>query len=248
MNVHLVARGVASLVVTAGLGLAGAVAVDADGTPAPSPTSVPTTSPHPVITLGALQARCTAAVQKRLGTLGADASFIKQSASLTSADQATLEGQVSADQTGLTALEATINSDTTLVQAHADCELIVTGYRVYLLEGPKIHEVIAADGIEKVDATFNTLAPELQTLINNSSVSAIVKAEAQTDLNDLISKVTASHTSISGVTSSVINLTPAGYPGNKVDLTSARSNIKTARSDLSGARADANQIIKLLGA
>ncbi len=144
---------------TAGLGIAGAVAVDADGTPAPSPTSVPTTSPHPVITLGALQARCTAAVQKRLGTLGADASFVKQSAALTSADQATLEGQISADQTGLTALEATIKADTTLLQAHTDCELIVTGYRVYLLEDPKMHEVIAADGIEKVDATFNTLAP-----------------------------------------------------------------------------------------
>jgi hypothetical protein len=248
MNVHLVARGVAALVVTGGLGLAGAVAVDADGTPSPSPTSVPTTAPHPVITLGALQARCDAAVQKRLGTLAADDTFVKQSAALTSADQATLEGQIGADQTGLTALEQTINGDTTLVQAHADCELIVTGYRVYLLQDPKIHEVIAADGIEKVDVTLNTLAPELQSLINNSSVSAAVKAQAQTDLNDLINKVAASHTSISGVRSSVIMLTPAGYPGNKVDLTSARSNIKTARSDLSGARADVNKIIKLIGA
>ncbi len=46
----------------------------------------------------------------------------------------------------------------------------------------------------------------------------------------------------------MITLTPAGYPGNKVDLKSARSNIKTARSDLSGARSDVNKIIKLLGA
>ena len=77
--------------------------------------------------------------------------------------------------------------------------LIVTDYRVYVLENPKIHEVIAADGITKVDGTFETLIPELQTLINNSSVSATVKAQAQADLNDLTSKVNASHTSISGV-------------------------------------------------
>ena len=116
-----------------------------------------------------------------------------------------------------------------------------------MLEDPKIHEVIAADGVTKVNATFATLIPELQTLINNSSVSATVKAQAQADLNDLTSKVNASRTSISGVTASVINLVPAGWPGNQVDLKSAAQNIKTARADLTGAGADANHIIQLLG-
>jgi hypothetical protein len=119
---------------------------------------------------------------------------------------------------------------------------------VYVLEDPKIHEVIAADGVTKVDATFATLIPELQSLIDNSSVSATVKAQAQADLDDLSSKVDASHTSISGVSASVIDLIPAGWPGNQVDLKSAQQNIKTAHSDLDGAAADANQIIKLLGA
>ena len=87
----------------------------------------------------------------------------------------------------------------------------------------------------------------MQTLINNSSVSATIKAAGADDLNDLTSKVDASQTSISGVTASVINLTPAGWPGNQVDLKSAAQNIKTARTDLSGARADVNHIIQLLG-
>jgi hypothetical protein len=246
VNAHLLIRSVATLTLTAGLGLAGSIAVDADGTPAPSPTSVPTPAPH-AVTLVALKERCTAAVQRRLGTLGTDDTFVKQSTALSSADQATLEGQISADQQGLTALNATIQTDTTVAQAHADCELIVTNYRVYLLEDPKIHEVIAADGVGKVDITFQTLIPELQTLINNSSVSATVKAQAQSDLNDVTSKVDASHTSISGVTASVINLVPSGYPGNKVDLQSAHQNIKTARADLAGARTDVNHILQLLG-
>ncbi len=55
-------------------------------------------------------------------------------------------------------------------------------------------------------------------------------------------------TSISGVSASVINLAPSGWPGNQVDLKSAAANIKTARTDLAGAGVDANNIIKLLAA
>ncbi len=246
MNASFLVRSVATLTLTAGLGLAGSVAVDADGTPAPSPSSVPTPAPH-AVALAALKERCNSAVQRRLGTLGADDTFVKDSAALSSADQVTLEGQISADEQGLTTLDQTIQGDTTIAQAHSDCELIVTNYRVYVMEDPKIHEVIAADGVSKVNASFETLIPELQTLINNSSVSATIKAQAQSDLNDVTSKVEASHTSISGVTASVINLTPSGWPGNKVDLQSARQNIKTARTDLAGARADVNHILQLLG-
>jgi hypothetical protein len=247
VNTSLLARGVATLTATAGLALAGATAVDAATTPTPSPAVTPTSAPH-TDNLATLKARCNVAVQRRLGTLSADAAFVKDSTALTSGDRSTLEAQISADQSGLTALDSTIQNDTTFKQAWADCQTIVTGYRVYVLEDPKMHEVIAADSVTKVDETFATLIPELQDLINNSSESAKVKAEAQAYLNDLTSKVDASKTSISGVTSSVINLTPAGWPGNEVDLKSAAANIKTARTDLAGAGTDANRIIQLLGA
>lgn len=167
---------------------------------------------------------------------------------MTGGDRTALEAQIGADQQGLTALDKTVQSDSTYQETWADCQTIVTGNRVYVLEDPKMHEVIAADGVSKVDETFATLIPGLQSLINNSSVPATVKAAAQADLNDLTSKVDASQTSISGVSSSVVNLTPAGWPGNQVDLKSAAANLKTARADLTGARADANNIIRLLGA
>jgi hypothetical protein len=246
VNARLIARAAATLTVTASLGIAGSVMVDAAGTPAPSPTATPITMPN-TAALASLKVHCNVAVQRRLATLTVDNTFVKDSAAVSSGDQAALEGQISADKTGLTALDTTIQGDTTYHQAWADCQTIVTGYRVFVLEDPKIHEVIAADGITKVDASFATLIPELQALINNASVSATDKAQAQTDLTDLTSKVNASQTSISGVSASVINLTPAGWPGNQVDLKSARQNIKIAHSDLDGAAADANKIIKLLG-
>jgi hypothetical protein len=246
VNTRLLARGVATLTVTAGLGLAGSMAVDA-AVPTPAPSASPTPAPH-TVALVTLKAHCNVAVQRRLATLAADNTFLKDSAAMSNSDRTAPEGQISADQQGLTALDTTIQGDTTYQQAWADCQTIVTGYRVYALEDPKIHEVIAADGVTKVDATFTTLIPELQALINNSPVSVTVKAQAQADLNDLTSKVDAARTSISGVASSVINLTPAGWPGNQVDLKSAAQNIDTAHTDLDGAGADANHIIKLLGA
>ena len=247
MNTRLLARGVATLTVTAGLGLAGSVAVDAAAVPTPVPSAGPTAAPH-AMALVTLKEHCNVAVQRRLATLAADDTFLKDSAAVSNGDRTALDGQINADQQGLIALDKTIQGDPTYQQAWADCQTIVTGYRVYLLEDPKIHEVIAADGVTKVDAIFAPLIPELQALINNSSVSATVKAQAQADLNDLTSKVDASQTSISGVASSVINLTPADWPGNQVDLKSAAQNINTAHIDLGGAGADANRIIKLLGA
>lgn len=212
----------------------------AAATPSPSPAARPAT-------LAGLKARCNDAVQRRLGVLAVDLTVVKQASALTDGDQATLEGQLSADQSGLTTLDATIQADTTYAKAHADCELIVTDYRVYVLEEPKLHEVIASDGITKVDHAFTGLIPELQALINNSSQPPSIKQQAQADLNDLQNKVSASQTSISGVSASVINLQPSGYPGNAVDLKSARQNIETSRDDLAGSRADVNRILELLG-
>jgi hypothetical protein len=243
---RFLARSAATLTLTAGLGLGGAMAVDAQSTQSPSPSTVPSPVPH-TVNLVALKARCNVAVQRRLAVLHTDSTFVAQSSALSSADRATLQGQISEDEQGLTALDATIQSDTTLAQAHADCERIVTGFRVYVLEDPKIHEVIAADGVSRVNGSLQTLIPELQSLINASTVPPADRAAAQHELNDLTSKVNASQTSISGVTASVINLAPAGWPGNQVDLQSARQNIKTARTDLVGARADVNHILQLLG-
>jgi hypothetical protein len=243
MNARTLARGVATLTVTVGLGFAGSVAVDADALPSPTPVTTPT---NPGVLAG-IKSLCNIGVQRRLAVLAADNTFVETSVSFTGGDQSVLEGQISADEHGLTALNATIQGDTTYAKVFADCGLIVTDYRVYVMEDPKIHEVIAADGIGKVDSAFTTLIPELQNLINASTASAGDKTAAQNDLNNLTSKVNGSHAAIAGVTASVINLVPSGWPGNQADLKSARHNIATASTDLSGARTDVSNILTLLG-
>jgi len=239
MTRHQLARGICGFVLVAGLGAANTLtAAAAAGAPA---------SPTPTANLAALKARCNTAVQQRLGALGADAQFVTRAGSLTKADGTALQGQIGADQLGLTALDVTIQGDATLQQAHTDCAGIVTAYRVYVLEEPKIHEVIAADGVTAANGIFTGLEPQLQQLITASNAPPAHTAAAQAALNDLEAKVTAATTSISGVRASVINLLPSGYPGNAIVLKSAAANIATARGDLHGARADIDTVIGQLG-
>ncbi len=212
-----------------------------------SPVPTPVTTPTNPAALAGIKSLCNIGVQRRLAVLAANNTFVETSVSLTGGDQSVLEGQISTDEHGLTALNTTIQGDTTYAKVFADCGLIVTDYRVYVMEDPKIHEVIAADGIGKVDSAFSTLIPELQNLINVSTAAAGNRAQAQSDLNNLTNKVDASHTAIAGVTASVINLVPSGWPGNQADLKNARENIDTASNDLGGARTDVSNILTLLG-
>jgi hypothetical protein len=235
VRIRSFARGLAITGLIAGLGTSASVAVDAASTP----------SAHPL--LAPMKALCNTAVQRRLAVLNADETFVSTSVALTSADQSTLEHQISTDEHGLTALDHTIQGASDGAQAYADCELIVTDYLVYVMEDPKVQEVMAADGVTKVNSTFETVIPELQRLITISAASASIKAQAQNDLNDATSKVNASRGSIAGVTSSVINLVPAGWPGDAATLTSAWQHLTSAGTDLADAHADVDNILTLLG-
>jgi hypothetical protein len=235
VNARDIGRGFAALSVAAGLGVVGSMAVRAAATP----------PAHPA--LATLKGFCDGAVQRRLAVLGADDTFVETSAALTGADQSKLKGQINADEHGLTALDHTIQGQSNYTQAYADCELIVTDYRVYVMEDPKVHEVIAADAVTTVEGVFDPVIPELQALINVSGVSASVKAQAQGDLNDVTGKVNASHKAITGVVASVINLVPSGWPGDATTEENAATSITTAGADLAGARLDVSDILTLLG-
>lgn len=241
MNRTTLIRNAVTVLTVVGVGTALPVAASASTT-----TASPAPTPGSSTTLATLKAHCNDGVQKRLGTLSADNSFVSASTTiLTASDRSALQSQIQADETGLTALDATIQADTTVQQARADCQQIVDGYHVYVMEDPKIHLVIAADTISSVNSLFAQMEPQLQKEIDASTSPH--KADAQTALNDLESKVTASQTSDSGVSASIINLTASGYPGNKVDLQSAQANLHTARTDLEGARTDLHTVLKDLG-
>ncbi|MGA3183987.1 MAG: hypothetical protein ABSE52_05245 [Candidatus Dormibacteria bacterium] len=241
--------GVAALAVTAALAAASALpAMAADG-PSPSASPSASASPSPGACSGSVAARLACIDQRASQAVSARETALQQmtedvnkSADITSSDKATLLGQISADESGLQTLLATIDADTTVAQALADTETIVTGYRVFLLEQPKVHLVIAADTETTIEANLQAKLPAIQTAINNSTASAAQKAAAQTAFNDCTTQLAAAQSASSGIVSDVIDLLPSGYPGNQPTLVTARDSAQTARSDLGKCKTDIETI------
>jgi hypothetical protein len=156
---------------------------------------------------------------------------------LNSGDKSALLATESSDASGLTALDATIQADTTFAQAKTDCEKIVNEYRVFVVFEPQVHLVIAADQIGAASTKIASLASQLQQKLG-SNTNPVVQAA----LADLQKQVGAAQTSVTGLSATVLAQTPSGYPGNKSTFSSALASIKSAKSDLEQARADIETI------
>jgi hypothetical protein len=239
--------GVAALAVTGALAAASVLPAMAAVSPSPSASASPSASSGPcsgsvAARLACIDQRASQAVSVRETALQQMTSDVNSSTDITASDKATLLGQISSDETGLQTLLATIDADTTVAKALADTETIVTGYRVFLLEQPKVHLVIAADTETAVEANLQTKLPAIQTAITNSTASAAQKAAAQTAFNDCTAQLAAAQSASSGIVSAVIDLLPSGYPGNQPTLVTARDSAQTAHSDLVKCRTDIQTI------
>jgi hypothetical protein len=238
---HPIRIGIAAFAVSAALAAASVLPAMAAASPSPSATSG-ACSGSTAARLACIDQRASQAVSAREAALQKMTSDVNDSADITSSDNATLLGQLSADASGLQTLLGTIDADTTVAKALADTKTIVTGYRVFLLEQPKVHLVIAADTETTIESNLQSKLPSIQTAINNSSASAAQKAAAQTAFNDCTTQLAAAQSASAGIVSDVITLLPSGYPGNQPTLVSARDSAQTVRSDLGKCKTDIETI------
>ena len=238
---HPIRIGIAAFAVSAALAAASVLPAMAAASPSPSATSG-ACSGSTAARLACIDQRASQAVSAREAALQKMTSDVNDSADITSSDNATLLGQLSADASGLQTLLGTIDADTTVAKALADTETIVTDYRVFLLEQPKVHLVIAADTETTIESNLQSKLPSIQTAINNSSASAAQKAAAQTAFNDCTTQLAAAQSASAGIVSDVITLLPSGYPGNQPTLVSARDSAQTVRSDLGKCKTDIETI------
>jgi 3D (Asp-Asp-Asp) domain-containing protein len=229
-------------------------AADPASSPSASPASgaAPTTPASPcagstAAVLACIKQRAAVAISDRETALQKMAADLNSSRSITASDRSTLLGQISLDESGLQSLGTTIQNDATVKQARSDARTIVTGYRVYVLEGPKVHLVIAADTEAAAEARIQNRLPAVQSAIDHSGASAAEKQAAQQALDDCISQLAAAKSASSGVSATVIDLQPSGYPGNQSILAGARGSVSSARADLGKCRTDLDSIRKDLG-
>lgn len=256
MRTRILLPALGGVAVAAAMALAATVPAAADSTPSPSasPTSgaAPST-PHTRCTgssqavLTCIKQRSQVAISDRESALQTMANDLNSRKHVTASDRSALLGQVSSDESGLQTLETEIEGSTSVQQAHTLAETIVTGYRVYVLEGPKVHIAIAGDTENAVEATIQNLLPSVQTTINDSSVSQQEKQAAQEALDDCTAQLALAEKASAGASAAVIDLQPSGYPGNKPALVAGRDSVHTARTHLRSCRTDLRNIRTDLG-
>lgn len=237
-------------VAVAGTGLAlvaGTVPAYADTSPSPAP-SAPAGAARTCATdrLSYVQARVDAAVKKRLVTIDRLTTALAARPHVSDAHRATLSATYTSDTSGLTAVDAKVQADTTCGQAVADGRTVVTDYRVYLLLVPQTHLVAATDTGTYAAGQLSAAEPKVQTAID-ALTDPQEKASAQAKLDDMTAKVDAATTAMSGVADAMLALKPADIPAQLATFDGYRAKVASARQDLRQAIADAKALKALLG-
>ena len=209
--------------------------------------SAQTTDPTAPARLTDLKARADQAVKDRLSTVDTLTGRIKE----TGADcgqNADVTSQLASDRSGLQSLDATIQAETDGRKAIAEYKQIFTDFRVYWLQTPKTHEVVACDRMSKADVTLTSLRQKIQARVDEAKAKGNDVSAAQAAVDDMGSKLTTATTSAGHASSSVADLQPdkgneSVLQSNLAALQSGRQDLHTAWSDLQTARHDARTAI-----
>jgi uncharacterized phage infection (PIP) family protein YhgE len=182
-----------------------------------------------------IKGRAKQAIDTRLTTLSNLTTLVAGAKHVSSANRSALTQQLADEKSGLTALEAKIQADSDMQTLIDDARSIVNAYRVYLLVEPKVREVLAADRMLAVVDAFDTVFGRVDNKVTADSDKALL-ADAKAKVADAQAKARA-------VPGAVLDLQPAGYPGNRPALQSARASLRTGRQDLVTARQDVAKLV-----
>jgi uncharacterized phage infection (PIP) family protein YhgE len=189
-----------------------------------------------------IKGRAKQAIDMRLATLSNLSTLVGGAKHISSANRSALAQQLADEKSGLTALETKIQADSDMQTLINDARSIVSAYRVYLLVEPKVHEVLAADRMLAVVDAFDTVFGRVDNKVTADADKALL-ADAKALLADAKAKVADAQSKAQGVPGAVLGLQPAGYPGNRPALQSARDSLRTGRQDLVGARQDVAKLV-----
>jgi len=228
------------------LAVSGTVVLAAVLTSAPA-FADPSAPPLPA-RLDAAKQVVTARIDGRLATLRALTTAVTAAQHLTSAHKATLTGLIQGDQSGLSALKTKVSGETTLAGVRADEQSVVADYRVYLLVEPKVRLTIAADVEDAVVARLREAADKLAAAIAAAKQAGKDTTQAEADLADLKAQTDAADAAVAGKADTLLAVA-AGPDANAIkgQVAPVRDAVRTARTDLRKAVADAKAIRTALG-
>lgn len=190
-----------------------------------------------------LNERAAKEIERRIEALNKLITRLGKMKRLSAESQASLKTKVEAEIAKLTALKTKIAADTDAATLKADVESIKSSYRIFALFMPQINIMATSDSILTAAENLSKLAAKLQTRLDletdNPDLSSL-----KTSLAEMNNSLTAANTQATSAQTTVIVLTPEGYPDNLATLKSAREQVKTAHESLKTARKAAESIIK----
>ncbi len=180
-------------------------------------------------------------INRRFSTLNTIASRVAGSKVLTSSHATALTAEIGSTKSGLTSLKATIDAETSLPALRAEIARIATDYRVYLLVGPQVSLVSAADGVVASQATFAKVNINLTARIAAAKAAGKDVTTAQADLDKMNAAATAAVELASPLAAVLLPLTPAQFNAGTAGpvLASARTALGQARDQMKAAMANA---------
>jgi hypothetical protein len=188
--------------------------------------------------LSGIKQRAAAAISARLTSLGTAIPGVNTNKWLTATDKSILLTTLTADQSGLTALEPKIQADTTVAQARTDYQSIFLDYRVYALALPQVRLAAAADDLTGGVLPRLTDAQSRLTSLLTGADSGKNTPAVQAAMSDLAAKIQAITSATSGLSAGLLALTPSQYDADHTVLAGPREAILSARADVVAARAD----------
>jgi hypothetical protein len=189
----------------------------------------------------------TARIDGRLGALHALQIAVNGAQKLTPAHKSTLDGVLSSDVTGLTALRTKVAGETTLAAVKADADSMVNDYRVYLLVEPKVRLTITADIGSAIHADLVQVHDRLANAVAAAKKAGKDVGTAEADLADMDSQLQNAQTVMAGKIDALLAIQP-GPDGDAIQqqLLPVRQAVGTAKGDLRKASADAKHVRDIL--
>ncbi len=142
--------------------------------------------------------RADTLIMNRLDSLNKLLSRIQTDTRLSTSEKNSLISDIQKNISGLTALKAKVDADTTVAAARADAKLIITNYYIYTVFEPKVRLLVTLNNLQTVALNVQALVPQLQNLINTLKSQGKDVSQLQPLLDDISSQVKTINTTISG--------------------------------------------------
>lgn len=193
-----------------------------------------------------LNNRASTEINRRITALKELLTKVSSLKHLTDAEKLSVSTGIQKEIDSLTALQTKIQADTDLVTLKADVQSIVTSYRIFALYIPQVRLLVAAESLDTVADNMLNIATRLQTRLTELETTGQDVTAEKATLANMQYKLTDAKAQSNAITAAVSPLTPAGFPGNKTMLQSARTRLMTGLTDIKDAAADSRTVMKAL--